>query len=409
MAKILTMSDDPNIATGMGRVHKEIACGLRKYGHEIVSLGWFSRIGEQNTMPFKIYHTSNQYYGQDVFDQVILQEFPQIVITIGDHWMVDYIANQNICKTRRLFLWIAYTPIDGTTPDGGIPPTWAYGTLNADYVVAYTEYGKQAILKTCPEVANRITVIPHGVDTNMFKPLPEDEVKNLRRSVGLVDDHVCFLMVARNQFRKNIPEFAKAWQKFVAYNRHPKAVFWPHMVFTDPMGWNLDEVFDILGIRQTLRYFEKIAHSSSNIDLMPEADLNKLYNICDIHVNIAGEGYGLASIESLACGKPNIVLDHSGSGEQIRMSDGGLLVKCSPYYVTGKYSTERPYPDENDLLTKLDLLYSRADLRQKLGNAGLEWTRKTTWDAACDKWHGLITEMMYPLRKPGGVELESIA
>lgn len=396
----MLMSDEPNLPTGMSLVHRNIGLGLHKRNHEVVSLGWFSRIGGQNNMPWKIYHTSNQYYGQDVFDQVVLQERPQIVLCIGDPWMQHYIANPNVCRTRRLFQWLSYIPVDGTTPNGGLPPTWSNGFYNADCVIAYTEYGKQAILKNCPELTDKIRIIPHGVNTGTFRPLPREEVLNMRRSVGIADDQIVFLMVARNQFRKNIPEFSKAWLKFVANNRHPKAVFWPHMVFTDPMGWNLDEVFDILGIRPTLRYFESIAHSPSNVDLMPEEDLNRLYNICDVHVNCAGEGWGLGTIESMAAGKPNIALDHSGGGEQIRMSNGGLLVKCAPQYVTGKYNTERPYPDENDLLMKMDLLYSRPDLREKLGKAAYDWAQTMTWDSACDMWHNLIMETMYPLRKP---------
>ena len=818
------MSDEPNLCTGMGEVHRHIGSGLHKRKHEIISLGWFSKMGGQNSMPWKIYHTSNQYYGQDVFDKVVWQEKPQIVICIGDPWMQDYIANPNICRTRRSFLWGRYTPVDGTTPDGGLPPTWREGALNADVVIAYTEYGKQAILKSCPELAGKIKTIPHGVNTNVFKPLPEKEIATLRRQLGL-EGKICFLMVGRNQFRKNVPEFAKAWKKFTQNGTHPKAVFWPHMVFTDPMGWNLDEIFDILGIRSSLRYFEAIAHSQSNVDLLPEEDLNRLYNCCDVHVNIAGEGwcfvpntliwtgdrcfridsiknttvmgsYGqdnivlntfkryysgqiisikprgmlwtkmtpehpvlicrekytinhpekirgkdlskqtlfvqakdlrkndillypvsdiknslpqkiyleypehlkkysnkgkheyswknlgeivgwsgeqvrrtvlnmkghitektrneikeklnkigyeykrqqynilkeveitpdllyffglyiaegsvnkgrvdialnskkeynlalklreivensfhrkfsiqkrrnantlkcrfflanidktfdtlfghgarnkhipyewlkcnveeiipllkgvfdgdgyfngkqisLSSVSStlifqirelllhlgitcsiqqgkkgeyqlsvsdnklkkifnkplneksnnakfqwiagrylhipiigikeenysgevfnlevnndntyiangfivhnclpvtaaLSCGKPNISLDHSGAGEQVRLSNGGLTVKCNPFFVTGKYSTERPYPDENDLLTKMDLLYNRADLRQKLGQAGLKWAQGMTWEHACDMWQELIMETMYPLRKP--VELEVV-
>jgi len=390
----------------MSEVGKNIALNLHKKGHEIVYLGWFSRLGESNTMPFKIYHTSNQYYGQDVFDKVVWQEKPVLVLTVGDAWMTDYIANPNICRMRRMFLWLKYIPIDGTTSDGRLPPTWREGILNADVVIAYTEYGRQAILQSCPEIVNRIKVIPHGVDTNMFRPLPEKEVVNLRRQLGL-EGRICFLMVGRNQFRKNVPEFVKAWKKFTQNGAHPKAVFWPHMVFTDPMGWNLDEVFDIIGIRPTLRYFEQVAHAPSNLELLPEEDLNRLYNCCDVHVNCAGEGWGLPVSASLACGKPNIVLNHSGAGEQVRLSNGGLLVKCSPCFITGKYSTERPYPDENDLLAKMDLLYNRADLRQKFGKAGYEWAQKMTWEHACDMWHELIMETMYPLRKP--VELEVVA
>ena len=90
----------------MSEVGKNISLGLQKRGFEIVYLGWFSRLGENNSMPFKVYHTSNQYYGQDVFDKVVWQEKPVLVLTIGDSWMCDYIANPNIFKKKKTFFFL---------------------------------------------------------------------------------------------------------------------------------------------------------------------------------------------------------------------------------------------------------------------------------------------------------------
>lgn len=413
--KILTMSDNCNIPTGMGKVHREIALGLHNRNHHVEALGWFSSPDLQNKMPFKIHSTRNQYYGSDVFDKIVMQFQPDVVLTIGDIWMVNYISEPNRCKTRHMFKWVGYIPIDGAAHGEVLPPTWTQVVNNMDIKVAYTEYGHKIISNTIPGLKEDLKLIPHGVDTNIFKPLPQEEIDKLRLTIGLdilkpngeIKKRICFLMVARNQPRKNIPEVAKAWKQFVANGKHERAVFWPHMCFQDPMGWNLDEIFDIADIRKSLIFFDKIAHGTSNLNLMPEPDLNRLYNVCDVFILIAGEGFGLPIAEAMACGKPVIVLDHSACSELAR--GRGEAVKIS-HTVTGLKGTERPYPDTKDLLGKMDKLYRDGGLRAKYGAKALEFIthgcpgqyheKALTWDSACEQWGELFEEIAHPLAKP---------
>ena len=391
--RCLIVTDSPLIPTGMGRVGREIALGLYKKGYDISYLAWFSSPHVEGNMPFKIHKTNNNYYGQDVFDSVIYEERPDVVITIGDIWMVSHIANT---RSRGLFTWVMYSPIDGASYHGGVPNSWVDTFKNADVVVAYTEYGKKTILKSLPELENDIKVIPHGVDTNIYKPLPTEEVLKARLIAGVMNK-VVFLMVARNQFRKNVPEFCKAWKMFKAGGRHEKAVFMPHMCFYDPMGWNLFEIFDIYDMKKSLVYFLAVANAESNIDLMPEKDLVSVYNICDVFVLISGEGFGLPTLEAMACGKPCIVLDHSANTELVQ--GRGELVKVGNY-MTGKYSTERPYPDLVDLSNKMDILYRDDNLRKEYGQKALEFAKTLTWENAVNMWDDLLQDINNPLRKP---------
>lgn len=433
--KILVMTDLLYLPTGMGRVGRELAHGLHRRGHEIVYLGWFA--GVDGTAPFKVYKTLNQHYGADVFDRIVQQERPDVVLTIGDAWMIKYISEPDRCKTRSLFQWVGYLPIDGHTINNGIPPTWHSVFRDMDYKIAYTEYGKKVILESLPELADEIRVIPHGVDTNVYKPLPAEEVKGLRKKIHLSTDKINFLMVARNQFRKNIPEVTKIWNIFkkAGGGRHDNAVFWPHMNFNDSMGWNLDEIFDInFGanpeerLKSGLQFFDKIAHGENNLKLMPEEHLNWLYNCCDVFILIAGEGFGLPIVEAMACGKPVIVLDHSACGELAR-GRGELVKIASSQFkfegenfdvnntMSGKYSTERPSPDVESLLKAIDRLYHSHELREKYGKAAYDFIHKgvpgmfhgrpLTWDSACDMFHDLMEDIYHPLRKP--VKLREVA
>ncbi len=173
------------------------------------------------------------------------------------------------------------------------------------------------------------------------------------------------------------------------------------------MGCNLDEVFDITGIRPNMGYFERIAHSSSNLKLMTEPELNLLYNMCDVFLLMSGEGFGLPTIEAMACGKPVILMDHSASTELGR--GRGELVKVGSY-TTGNHLTERPSPDQECLVRAMDRIYVKTERRLEYGRKALKFItegdpdqyhgKALSWDNACDQWHEIVKGLEHPLAKP---------
>jgi len=297
------------------------------------------------------------------------------------------------CQTRSIFRWVGYVPVDGAARHGGVPNTWERLLLDMDRVVAYTEYGREVILKSLPTLKDRIQVISHGVDLDMYHPEPSDRVLQWRRESGIADSQVVFLMVARNQFRKNIPEFCKAWTKFKEGGRAPQARFWPHMAFRDSMGWDLFEIFDIYGMIPDLLYYDGVANSESNVFLADERMLARTYAMCDVFVLLSGEGFGLPTLEAMACGKPVIVLDHSANTELAK--GRGLLTKVAEY-MTGGHSTERPYPNLDSVANALNKLYRDPQLRRELGSKGLEFSQTRTWALVCGQWDRLLKEIEDP-------------
>ena len=399
--KILTMSDNPNIPTGMGRVHREIALGLQKMGHEVTSLGWFTPLWLDNKLPIKMHRTSKQYYGQDILDSVIMEDKPDLVITIGDMWMVRYITNAKICKSRMLFQWLGYIPIDGSAYDQGIPSGWISVIKNMDYKVAYTEFGKKTILKSIPELKDELKVIPHGVDTKIYQSIPQEQIKGIKKNLG-VDGKFIFLVVARNQPRKNIPEIMKAFKKFKAKYKAEDCLLWLHMNFGDPMGNDIDELMNIYRMNKDIVFFEQVAHHQDYLQTMTEPDLNKLYNICDCLVLISGEGFGLPILEAMACKKPVIGFNHSANRELV---EGRGYVVDIGYKVTGRYSTERPYPDKDSLVEGFRKMYKDKQYRDKCAGKGYEFATKLTWENALGKWKEVIDKIEHPVREENLVKL----
>lgn len=396
--KVLIMTDSPYVKTGMGIVHYNIGMELHKRGYEIISIGWSNSASSGVEVPWKVFRTNQgDYYGNSIFDQVVVNERPDIVITVGDPWTTNYVSRSH---SRGLFQWVAYTAIDGEAYGGGIPPTWVPALNDADKVVTYTEYGKNAINK----VMNLdIDIIPHGVDTKTFYPLEDNQIRQLKAKNGIPEDKVIYLLVARNQFRKNIPDIFKAWSIFTKDGKNQNAVLWPHMLFHDECGWNIEELLKIFNIENKVMFLRDFAFKKSNLEVIPDKDLNILYNMSDVVILISGEGFGLPIVEAMSCSKPLIVLNHSACGELVK--GRGELVKVG-YNFTGVHATERPYPDIDDLVDKFQRLYDNENLRRDYGKYGLEFSKTLTWELVGNKWDMLLKKVMNPFI--GNCKLERI-
>jgi glycosyltransferase involved in cell wall biosynthesis len=404
------MSDSLNIMSGMGRLTNELCLGLQKRGHEIGHIGWFqhSEIPATNPEGIRCWFTNNQHYGADILDSVVNKFQPDVLLTIGDFWHLYYIADPNICRTRRFFQWSSYCPVDGEPIGGGLPPAIKPIIEDIDIPVAYTDYAKNAILKSIfdQETRNRIRTIYHGVDTKMFNPGDKKKRQEIRERYGLTDKFV-FLTVCRNQSRKNIPELLRVWKRFSELpETKEKVILWPHMYFDDPMGWKIDDLLQVLELKnRSIMYFDQVAHSGHEMMLLPNERLAELYQIADAFVLLSGEGFGLPTFEAMATGLPCILLDHSASAELGAAGRADLVPIGGSLTWTGSHLTQRPVPDADAALKSFLRVYKDKPYRDSIARAGYDFATSYTWDRVLDDWHALFMEMEIPFMKPKKFEV----
>lgn len=409
MLKIAIMTDNPSLPTGMAKVGREIAMALHNAGHEVVYIGWYVNPPQPKQFPFKVLGCENRMFGADVLDKVYRAEQFDILITIGDMWRLDYIGDGRRCHSRRFFQWIAYSAIDGEAIGGGVPKYLQPTYRKPDKVILYTEYGKAALLKSLPDMKDEIGMIYHGVDPNVFFPMTPDQRAQVRKKFGIAN-HFVFLVVSRNQGRKNIPEIFKAWRQITEDKSLPNARLWPHMNFvSEPMGLPIHQLIETYGFNdmggKNIMFIDSVANGESGVNLPAESFLNEIYNACDCLVMAGSEGFGLPIIEAMACKLPVISIAHSAGGE-LCGEGRGLTYKVG-YNITGLYMHERPYPDIDDFAAAMRTVYHNKELRDSMIAKAYEFAMKHTWKMKGIEWAKTIEKMEYPLS--GEVLLKEVA
>lgn len=216
------MGDTITCPSGFARVLREIAMGLYNAGHEIKIVSWCYK-GEKHDFPFELIPTINierDYYGVQVTQMLINAWEPDCLFSIGDLHMIDWIPT---IPERKKVKWIAYFPIDGTP----LPKSWVPVINDMDVPVVYSKFAYDLVKAELPE--KELTFIPHGVDTDVFYPLPQEEIDEFKESLGLKDKFVvtCFLpgtqVLMGDMKFKNIEDIILE-EKVITHNQNIESV-----------------------------------------------------------------------------------------------------------------------------------------------------------------------------------------
>ena len=164
-----------------------------------------------------------------------------------------------------------------------------------------------------------IEYVPHGLNENIFKPLEESELVDLKKNVfsGEEKDFVLFFN-SRNIRRKQIPDTMLAFRYFLdrlPKEKAEKCAFILHTEVISEHGTDLEAVRKIL-----FKDYPKAIYFSTN-KLDPH-QLNQLYNLADAQILLtSNEGWGLSLTEAILAGTPIIANVTGGMQDQMRFEN----------------------------------------------------------------------------------------
>tara|TARA_R110002012_G_scaffold45902_3_gene121692 strand:- start:28 stop:1530 length:1503 start_codon:yes stop_codon:yes gene_type:complete len=146
--------------------------------------------------------------------------------------------------------------------------------------------------------------VPHGLNHELFKPLDksDDVYKKLHKQLKQ-DNNVDFIVMwnNRNIRRKQPGDVILAFKTFVDQLPKEDKSRVALLMHTEPVDNNGT---DLRSIHKVIAPYCKIIFSKTKISAV---ELNAMYNVSDVVINIASnEGWGLSSTESLLSGTPII-------------------------------------------------------------------------------------------------------
>jgi glycosyltransferase involved in cell wall biosynthesis len=234
--------------------------------------------------------------------------------------------------------------------------TWKYNTYwklmtkisihKSRHIVTDSEYTRHEIIERFKVNPNRITAVPLAVPAAFG---PKEITDDTRNRYHLNQKYL--LTTATFEPRKNLTRLLKAFQLFrEGFSRdHP-------LVVAGRMGWKNEEVHKTL---DSLR----LTDSVNFIGYVPEVDLVEVINGAEaVIVPSLYEGFGLTTLEAMACARPVVV----SSAASLPEVAGDSAVYFNPL-------------DEENMAEKMVELLSDESKRIRMAENGYSRSRQFSW------------------------------
>jgi D-inositol-3-phosphate glycosyltransferase len=406
---ILLLSDAV-APTGFARVIESIFRPLAET-YDIAQLGVNYR-GDPHDWPWPIYATSSERdtWGTRRLPEILEKVRPRIVFILRDIRLArDYMPILERYRERcgGPFDVVAYLPVDA----GPIVPEMLAPLAAVDRMVTYTEFGRRELERSFDEIERcqasivrpPIDVIPHGVDTAVFRPAPEDDLERALASRKAAAKQALFgempdlessflvLNANRNQPRKRIDLTMKGFARF-AEGKPQNVQLYLHMGPQD-LGWDVVTLARLYGMEERL-----ILTPTPPAEQMPCCSvdtLNRIYNACDVGVNTCyAEGWGLVSCEHGATGAAQIVPRHSACAE---IWDGAArFLEPVATLTTPTYLSEEKIVSPDELALALEELYGDRDELRRLSLAAYRRMHDPTlsWSAIARRFDAVFHDVL---------------
>lgn len=311
--------------------------------HEVRQLGWFAH-HEMDYEGIPVYPLGKGF-GDSAEIKAYYKEFnPDIVISLGDVQMVEklvYEMEDYVFRSK----WIHWLPVDGEP----YPEIFDDQIQNMEHLVVLSDFGYDVYKD---KVKTGLYKIYHGIDQELYRPIEDKNI--LRAKQGLHNRFAC-LMVAQNQWRKNIPAMIEAFAKFAKDKKNVDLI-----IHTKPVsvgaaqGWN---IYELIGQHNLSGKVRISAESYTPVKM------NRLYNCANLFVSSSqGEGFGLPHVEAMMSGVPLLLPDYTTSREQILPDNDetrrcGELIKVASFQTQSGVNIKRAIIDTDDCAEKLQMYY----------------------------------------------------
>lgn len=237
----------------------------------------------------------------------------------------------------------------------------------ADRIIAAT-YAEQSQLEFLYRAnQKKIVIIPPGVDTSHFYPIPSDEAKAV---VGIASREQMILFVGRVEPLKGIETLIRAIAILKSHGDLSEYPFYLAIIGGDPSATpeamnaemaRLQALSRELGLGNLVLFLGKRGQDS----------LPYYYSAAEVVVVPSHyESFGMVALEAMACGTPVVASQVGGLAFLVQDGQTGYVV---------------PDNEPEALAERLAHLICQPELRQRLGEQAAEYARAYAWTAIAER------------------------
>lgn len=383
---IFWVSNSPHMTSGYGRVTKNITyylAGQHEYvslensSYDVNILGLQQQNAPVNAGNIRVFPKfQNDSWAKESMPYWGERLNPDVFITLMDVW-----TTSGLNKVAEEFNYCPHIPIESE----GVPERMLSPLEKANILIPFSEFGKQQLLNA-GFTEDEIVLIPHGVNTNIYRPITSPKKYN-KESLNIEDKFVYLFVGTNIGKRKRIPRVMEAFKQ--VHDEYEDTILWLH---TDPQnkrGKNLRMIAKAIGLEEGEDYFFTPNYRIGS-PVSREA-MNEIYNIADVFVSATeAEGFGLCHLESMASGTPSVMTDFS-TAKELLGDNRGYRADIDTKWITA-IGNKRALVNVDDFIRGMKKYYEEPNLLEEHSKNCVKFTQNYDWSEILPKWIDLIDE-----------------
>lgn len=382
--RLLAWMDSPTCATGFGNVARYLLAGLQQTGLFdifVLAINHMDIIVDSAQYPYHFIPARsldpNDVYGLKLLEKILTEYRFDYLFVMNDTAVADQVVDKlQSIKNNNPFSTVFYFPIDQKDQARYVK------MINfADAPVAFSQYA----INCCSQYTKaKIDYNYIGIDKNIFKPIPKEQIKPFRRETFKVeDDDFLIVNVNRNSFRKDIAHNILCFSEF--RKLVPNSKLYLHTAIVDKGAGSMAPLDLKKAIFSCGLEPGKDVMFPQNFNPargVPFEVLNLIYNSADLVMSThLGEGQGLTSIEALCANTIALLPDNTVSSELTE--NAAILYPCKEQVWTDGSSGFRPRGRTEDIVKQMLWIYNN---RNSLVKDNSFLYDKFSWREIMKKW-----------------------
>ncbi|WP_199245420.1 glycosyltransferase [[Phormidium] sp. ETS-05] len=253
---------------------------------------------------------------------------------------------------------------------------------NETIIITPSHWSKSGFLRSGAP-ADRVFVVPLGVDTDIYKPLPPSDRQTLRQQMGIENCFV-FLNIGILSDNKGIRPLLKAFAAIAEHYPQARLVFKGAEPLFESTQFLTDAAQSVLNDAEIALVEPRLAYIGKSLSA---AEIIRLYQAADAYVSpYLAEGFNMPVLEAAACGLP-VICTQGGSTDDFTHPDFALPIDSRLNQLKfGEDNLWLLYPDLDSLIHQMNVIIESDSYRQQARRNGPEFVRQHfTWKQVVDK------------------------